>query len=78
MDGVRLVDRSFIRARSSFHILSVLVATTDATRFVLEEGICLTASINSSPRPVDDIVEPGQLENSTLTAERVEIKVNDD
>jgi len=77
-DGVRLRGPFLDPARPNFHILSVLVATTDATRFVLEEGIRLT-SAEFFTQAVDDIVEAwGTWENSTLTAERVEIKVNDD
>jgi hypothetical protein len=77
-DGVRLRGPFLDPARPSFHILSVLIATTDATRFVLEESIRLTAD-QFFTQAVDDIVEAwGSWENSTLTAERVEIKVNDD
>ena len=77
-DGVRLRGPFLDPARPNFHILSVLIATNDATRFVLEEGIRLTAD-QFFTQAVDDIVEAwGSWENSTLTAERVEIKVNDD
>ena len=77
-DGVRLRGPFLDPVRSNFHILSVLITTNDATRFVLEEGIRLTAD-QFFTQAVDDIVEAwGSWENSTLTAERVEIKVNDD
>jgi hypothetical protein len=77
-DGVRLRGPFLDPSRPNFHILSVLIATNDATRFVLEESIRLT-SAEFFTQAVDDIVEAwGSWENSTLTAERVEIKVNDD
>ena len=77
-DGVRLRGPFLDPAQSNFHILSVLIATNDATRFVLEEGIRLTTE-QFFTQAEDNIVEAwGRWENSRLTAERVEIKVNDD
>ena len=77
-DGVRLRGPFLNPARPDFHILSVLIATNDATRFVLEEGIHLTAD-QFFTQAADDIVEAwGNWDGTVLTAAKVEIKVNDD
>lgn len=77
-DGVRLRGPFLDPARPNFHILSVLVVTTDATRFVLEEGIRLTAD-EFFTQAVGDLVEAwGAWDGTVLTATRAEIKVNDD
>jgi hypothetical protein len=78
-DSVRLRGPFLDPARPNFHILSVLVATNDATKFVLEGGIRLTAD-QFFTQAVDDLVEAwGNWDGTALlTAERVEIKVNED
>lgn len=77
-DGVRLRGPFLDPARPSFHVLAVLVVTTDATRFVLEEGIRLTADEFFAQAPGDVVESWGSWDGTALTAARVEIKINDD
>ena len=65
-------------ARPNFYILSGLVLTTDATRFVLEGGIKLTADQFFTDAPGSLVEAWGGWNGSALTAERVEIKVSDE
>jgi hypothetical protein len=76
--AVRLRGPYLDPARPNFHILSVQVATTDATKFVLEEGIRLTESEFFTQAPGEIVEVWGSWAASVLTAERAEIKVNDD
>jgi len=78
-DGVRLRGPFLDPVRPNFHVLSVLVVTTEATtKFVLEEGIRLTAD-EFFTQAVGDLVEAwGTWDGTALAAARVEIKVNDD
>jgi hypothetical protein len=77
-DGVQLRGPFRNPVRPDFDILSVNVATTDATRFLLEGGIHLTAD-QFFTQAVDENVEAwGSWNAGTLTAQRVEIKDYDD
>lgn len=61
-------------ARPSFDILSVLVSTSDATRFVLEGGIRITADEFFSQAPGELVEAWGTWNAPVLGAQRVEIK----
>jgi len=65
-------------ARPSFDILSVLVTTSDATRFVLEGKIRITADEFFSQAPGEFVEAWGTWNAPVLSADRVEIKVSDD
>lgn len=82
----RIEAEEVVRLRGSFRnaappdfdILSVTVATTKATRFMLEEDIRLTAE-EFFDQAVDEIVEAwGSWDGTALAADRVEIKACDD
>jgi hypothetical protein len=77
-DVVRLRGPFLALVRPDFHILSVLVATGETTRFVLEEGIRLTSDEFFDQAPGEVVEAWGSWANDELSAERVEIKVNDD
>jgi Domain of unknown function (DUF5666) len=63
--------------RPDFHILSVLVKTDDTTKFRLEGGIVLTAD-QFFATPDGQLVEAwGGWNGVALTADRVEVKVDD-
>jgi hypothetical protein len=65
-------------ARPDFHIVSVLVGTTDATRFLLERDIHLTAAEFFAQAVDRDVEAWGRWNGTALTAEKVEIKADDD
>ena len=64
--------------RPDFHILSVLVRTTDATRFRLEGNIVLTLDQFFTAAEGQMVEAWGSWSGAALTAERVEIKVEED
>jgi Domain of unknown function (DUF5666) len=77
-EAVRLRGPFLDPAKPSFHILSVPVATGDTTRFVLEGGVRLTQS-EFFTQAVDQFVEAwGTWTGTAITADRVEIKVDED
>ncbi|MCJ7452578.1 MAG: DUF5666 domain-containing protein, partial [Steroidobacteraceae bacterium] len=61
-----------------FHILSVLVKTTDATKFRLEGNVVLTLDQFFTTAEGQLVEAWGSWSGTALTAERVEIKVDDD
>jgi hypothetical protein len=61
-----------------FHILSVLVKTTDATKFRLEGNLVLTLEQFFATADGQLVEAWGSWSGTALTAERVEIKVDDD
>ena len=77
-DGVRLRGPFRDPAPPSFDILSVLVTTSDATRFVLEGNVRITRGRVLQPGAGRARRGVGHLERPVLSAERVEIKVSDD
>jgi hypothetical protein len=64
-------------ARPSFDILSVLVTTSDATRFVLEGNIRITAEEFFAQAPGELVEAWGTWSAPVLGAQRVEIKTSD-
>jgi hypothetical protein len=64
--------------RPDFHILSVLVRTTDQTRFRLEGNIVLTLDQFFTAAEGQMVEAWGSWSGTALTADRVEIKVDDD
>ena len=64
--------------RPDFHILSVLVRTTDTTRFRREGGIVLTLDQFFTDAEGQMVEAWGSWSGTALTADRVEIKVDDD
>jgi Domain of unknown function (DUF5666) len=77
-EAVRLRGPFLDPAKPSFHILSVPVATGDTTRFVLEGGVRLT-QLEFFTQAVDQFVEAwGTWTGTAITADRVEIKVDED
>ncbi len=64
--------------RPDFHILSVLVKTTDATKFRLEGNVVLTLDQFFTTADGQLVEAWGSWSGTALTAERVEIKVDDD
>jgi hypothetical protein len=77
-DGVRLRGPFRDPAPPSFDILSVLVTTSDATRFVLEGNVRLTAAEFFSRAPGELVEAWGTWSAPVLSAQRVEIKISDD
>lgn len=65
-------------ARPNFRILSGLVLTTDATRFVLEGGTRLTADQFFTQAPGSLVEAWGTWNGVALAAARVELKVTED
>jgi hypothetical protein len=64
-------------ARPSFDILSVLVTTSDATRFVMEGNIRITADEFFAQAPGELVEAWGTWSAPVLGAQRVEIKTSD-
>jgi hypothetical protein len=64
--------------RPDFHILSVLVKTTDATKFRREGNIVLTLDQFFTAAEGQLVEAWGSWSGTALTADRVEIKVGDD
>ena len=64
-------------ARPSFDVLSVLVTTSDATRFVLEGNIRITAEEFFAQAPGELVEAWGTWSAPVLGAQRVEIKTSD-
>jgi uridine phosphorylase len=64
--------------RPDFHILSALVRTTDATKFRLEGGVVLTPDQFFATAEGQLVEAWGSWNGVALTAERVEVKVEDD
>ncbi len=77
-DAVRLRGRYLAADQPAFRILSVPVATGEATRFVLEDGIRLTSAEFFTLAPGQIVEVWGAWGAGVLAAERAEIKVNDD
>jgi hypothetical protein len=77
-DGVRLRGPFRNPAPPSFDILSVLVTTSDATRFVLEGKVRITAAEFFSQAPGELVEAWGTWSAPVLSAQRVEIKISDD
>ena len=77
-DSVRLRGPFRDAAPPSFDILSVLVTTSEATRFVLEGNIRITAAEFFSQAPGQLVEAWGTWSAPVLSAQRVEIKVSDD
>ena len=77
-DGVRLRGPFRDPAPPSFDILSVLVTTSDATRFVLEGNVRITAAEFFSQAPGELVEAWGTWSAPVLSAQRVEIKISDD
>jgi hypothetical protein len=77
-DGVRLRGPFRDPAPPSFDILSVLVTTSDATRFVLEGNVRLTAAEFFTQAPGELVEAWGTWSAPVLSAQRVEIKISDD
>jgi hypothetical protein len=77
-DGVRLRGPFRDPAPPSFDILSVLVTTSDATRFVLEGNVRLTAAEFFSQAPGELVEAWGTWSAPVLSAQRVEVKISDD
>lgn len=77
-DGVRLRGPFRDPAPPSFDILSVLVTTSDATRFVLEGNVRITAAEFFSQAPGELVEAWGTWSAPVLSAQRVEIKLSDD
>jgi hypothetical protein len=77
-DGVRLRGPFRNPAPPSFDILSVLVTTSDVTRFVLEGKVRITAAEFFSQAPGELVEAWGTWSAPVLSAQRVEIKVSDD
>ena len=77
-DGVRLRGPFRDPAPPSFDILSVLVSTSDATRFVLEGNVRITAAEFFSQAPGELVEAWGSWSAPVLSAQRVEIKVSDE
>jgi len=65
-------------APPSFDVLSVLVTTSDATRFVLEGNIRITAAEFFAQAPGELVEVWGAWSAPVLSTLRVEIKVSDD
>jgi hypothetical protein len=78
LDVVRLRGPYLETAKPAFKILSVPVVTGETTRFVLEEGIRLTADEFFTQAPGEIVEAWGDWGFGLLGATRVEIKVNDD
>jgi len=76
--GVRLRGPFRDPAAPSFDVLSVLVTTSDATRFVLEGNVRITAAEFFSQAPGELVEAWGTWSAPVLSAQRVEIKVSDD
>ncbi|MBS0395282.1 MAG: hypothetical protein JSR54_11685 [Proteobacteria bacterium] len=77
-DAVQLRGPFRTPAPPAFRILSATVLTTDATHFLLEEDVHLTADAFFE-QAIGQIVEAwGAWDGTALTATRVEIKVADD
>lgn len=64
--------------KPDFHILSVLVKTTDATKFRLEGNLVLTLEQFFATADGQLVEAWGTWTSQALTADRVEIKVDDD
>jgi hypothetical protein len=65
-------------ARPSFDILSVLVTTSDSTRFVLEGSVRITADEFFAQAPGELVEAWGTWSAPVLSAQRVEIKLGED
>jgi len=76
--GVRLRGPFRDPAPPSFDVLSVLVTTSDATRFVLEGNIRITATEFFAQAPGELVEVWGAWSAPVLSTLRVEIKVSDD
>jgi len=76
--GVRLRGPFRDPAPPSFDVLSVLVTTSDATRFVLEGNIRITAAEFFAQAPGELVEVWGAWSAPVLSTLRVEIKVSDD
>jgi hypothetical protein len=77
-DEVRLRGPFSEPVRPDFHILSVLVKTTDATKFRLEGNIVLTLDQFFASADGQLVEAWGAWNGAALTASRVEIKVEED
>ncbi len=77
-DTVRLRGTFGDPVRPNFHILSVLVKTTQTTRFLLEGGIKLTMDEFFSAAEGQLVEAWGSWNGTALIAEKVEIKVDDE
>lgn len=77
-DEVRLRGPFSEPVRPDFHVLSVLVKTTDITRFLLEGNIKLTIDEFFSAAEGQLVEAWGNWSGTALIAEKVEIKVDDD
>ena len=77
-DSVRLRGPFRDPAPPSFDILSVLVTTSDTTRFVLEGNVRLTAAEFFSQAPGELVEAWGSWNAPVLSAQRVELKVSDE
>lgn len=77
-DGVRLRGPFRNPAPPSFDILSVLVTTSGATRFVLEGNVRITAAEFFAQAPGELVEAWGSWSAPALGAQRVEIKTGDD
>lgn len=76
-DVVRLRGPFVEPVTPNFHLLSVLVKTTDATRFLLEGNIKLTPDEFFSAAEGKLVEAWGNWNGTALTAEKVEIKFDD-
>lgn len=77
-DSVRLRGPFRDPERPDFHILTVRVDTTDATRFVLEGNVRLTLDQFFTQAPGELVEAWGSWTGAALVADRVELKVSDD
>jgi len=77
-DAVSLRGPFLEPLRPDFHILSVLVRTTDTTKFRLEGNIVLTLDQFFTAAEGQMVEAWGSWSGTALTADRVEIKVDDD
>lgn len=77
-DGVQLRGPFRDPAPPSFDILSVRVTISDATRFVLEGNVRLTATEFFGQAPGELVEAWGTWSEPLLSAQRVEIKISDD
>jgi hypothetical protein len=77
-DGVRVRGPFRDAARPDFDVLSVLVTTSDTTRFVLEGGVRLTADDFFSQAAGELVEAWGTWNAPVLDAQRVELKVGED
>jgi len=76
VDAIRLRGAFRDAAQPDFHILTVPVRTTDATRFVLEGNVRLTLQEFFEQAPGQLVEAWGTWNSQAVVAERVEIKVS--